>query len=240
MSICPKCQSQNRDGASACRICGSPLSVAGGGPRMCPSGRHPMDPSWSECPYCRNAGGVPVNSPSHRPPTMVESDSGSGGRRRTMMEEGAGPAPISPPKPGGGRRGPTKFMAEGDAPSTGSEGQPKPAPAAVRKVVAVMVTYSWKPEGQVFAVYEGRNHIGSAPECEVSLASDPQMSSKHATIIYRAGAFMLDDAGSMNGTFLEELDVLEKARVHNYSHLRTGATQWIFIIIQPESASAAE
>lgn len=124
-------------------------------------------------------------------------------------------------------------MTEGQEPPVG-DGLAKPHPVIVRKIVAIMVTYSWKPEGEVFPVYEGRNLIGSAPECEVSITSDPQMSGKHATLIFRGGIFLLDDASSMNGTYLDDEDVLEKVRLANYAQIRTGATQWIFVIIAPE------
>jgi pSer/pThr/pTyr-binding forkhead associated (FHA) protein len=131
------------------------------------------------------------------------------------------------------KRGSTKFMTEGQEPSA-LGGQAKPQPGAIRKIVALLVSYSWKPEGEVFPIFEGRNLIGSALECEVCIGSDPQMSGKHATLIFRSGIFLLDDASSMNGTFLDEEDVLEKVRLGNYAHIRTGATQFVFIVINPE------
>jgi len=237
MSLCPQCQSQNRDGAAICRTCGTPLVAKG--PRMCPSGRHPMDPSWTDCPYCRNAG-APQEVGAGRPRTMVEPEAPAGrGRQRTMIEEsGGGPAPLLQPQ-GQSRRGGTKFMSEG-AESAPPDPLAVSRPVAVRKIVAVLATYSWKPEGQVFPIYEGRNFIGSSTECEVSLGSDPQMSGKHATLIYRNGIFMLDDANSMNGTFLNELDVLEKQRLTNYVQFRTGATVWQFIVIDPAGMAAGQ
>jgi len=157
-----------------------------------------------------------------------------------MLEEPSGariqgPPPAAPPG-GAKRRSSTKFMPEAnqEEPST-----PRPA-AVTRKMVALLVTYSWREGGQVFPVFEGRNFIGSAEDCEISLGSDPQMSGKHSTIIYRGGIFLLDDANSMNGTFLEEDDVLEKARLTNYSNIRTGATHWRFIIIDPLEGTTHE
>jgi len=188
-----------------------------------------MDPSWSECPYCKNAGATSVPA-SARPRTMMESDSAVPLRRDEVPA--GGPAPVLPPMVRAKRSG-TKFMTEGQETPT-LDGLARPHPVAVRKIVALLATYSWKPEGEIFPVFEGRNLIGSAPECEVSIGSDPQMSGKHATLIFRSGTYLLDDASSMNGTFLEEEDVVEKVRLSNYAHIRTGATQWIFILINPE------
>lgn len=218
MSNCPKCQSTNREGASICRICGTPLGAPKAGPRMCPAGRHPMDPSWTECPYCRTAAAA-----APRNPTMMEGTSAPA----APAAPAGGPAPVPPPvvRP---RRSGTQFMPEGvDAPTA--------APAPARKIVAILATWSWKPEGQIFPVYEGRNLIGGAPECEIRMEADPQMSGRHATLVHRGGVFLLDDASSMNGTFLEGSDVLEKTRLANYANIRTGATHWRFVILDPEA-----
>ena len=239
MSTCASCHSDNRDGAKNCRICGKPLSS--GGARMCPSGRHPMDPSWSECPYCRNAGSSSGSAGSNRGQTLLEAPgAGASGNRRTMLEAPPSPGFQGPPPalpPGSSkRRGATKFMPEGNQEEPGAI---RPV-APTRKMVALLVTYSWREGGQVFPVFEGRNLIGSSEDCEICMGSDPQISGKHATIIFRAGVFLLDDATSMNGTFLEEVDVLEKVRLKNYCNIRTAATNWRFIIIDPAGLAVHE
>jgi hypothetical protein len=217
MAICSKCKTNNREGAAVCRVCGQALVKAAPGPRMCAAGLHPMDPSWTDCPYCRN-------TPAPKAPQ------GEALRHKTVSEKPLqGPPPAAPPTPRGGRRAATQFMAETPevtAPETSR-------PHAARKIVAILVTRSWKPEGQLFALFEGRNFIGSDPSCEILLDTDPQMSGKHATIVYRGGTFLLDDANSMNGTFLEGRDVLEKTILENYANIRTGATNWTFIAISP-------
>lgn len=208
-----------------CRNCGQALADTSIGTRMCPTGRHPMDPSWMDCPYCKNAGGSTVKLPG------VQDSLEAMGRRRTVAEDGTGvppgPAPVEPPTKG--RRGATKFMSDDVIPS----GKTIPEPS--REIVAILATYSWKPEGQVFPIFEGRNYLGSGSDCEVSITSDPQMSNQHSTIVYRGGTFLLDDASSMNGTFLGDQDVVDKVRLGNYDRIRTGATQWVFIMIRPEA-----
>jgi pSer/pThr/pTyr-binding forkhead associated (FHA) protein len=111
-----------------------------------------------------------------------------------------------------------------------------PAPGPVRKAVALLVTYTWRPEGQVMLLREGRNYIGSDPECEIFLPDDPQISGKHATIVYRGTDFWIDDEKSMNGTFVDGDCVEEKRRLPNYARITTGGTVWTFIMIEPPGA----
>ena len=54
-----------------------------------------------------------------------------------------------------------------------AEGAPAtPSVAKDRKIVGILVTYSWTPEGQVFPVREGRNFIGRDRECEICVPDD--------------------------------------------------------------------
>src|SRR6185295_14435665 len=133
--------------------------------RLCPAGRHAMDPGWQVCPYC-------ASESSNRADTTHRS---------------ADPAAE--------KRGATVF---------GAEGEPS------RRIVGVLVTYTWRPDGEIFPVREGRNLLGSSPECEIRIATDPRMSARHACIVHRPGGFWIDDEKSMNGTFLGEESVDEK------------------------------
>lgn len=99
----------------------------------------------------------------------------------------------------------------------------------------MLVTYSWRAEGQVFPVYEGRNYIGSESDCEICVTTDRQLSSRHAAIFFRGGSFEISDEKSMNGTFVNNKNVpLTGASLGNYMTIKTGATIWRFIIIEPE------
>jgi pSer/pThr/pTyr-binding forkhead associated (FHA) protein len=93
----------------------------------------------------------------------------------------------------------------------------------------VLVTYTWKPEGQLFPVREGRNYVGRDPECEICLPNDTQMSSRHATIVYRGTDFWIADAESMNGTLVNGESTEEKRRLPDGAAIRTGATLWRFV-----------
>jgi hypothetical protein len=123
-----------------------------------------------------------------------------------------------------------------------SAGEPRlqgssPGGRAGRKIVGVLITYSWRPEGQVFPVYEGRNLIGREPKCEVCLPEDPALSSENSHITFRQ-RFMLGDMMSMSGTDLNGEPVEEQFRpLGNYARIRTGSTHWIFIVVDPQPAS---
>src|SRR5206468_10214993 len=57
--------------------------------------------------------------------------------------------------------------------------------AAGRRIVGVLVTYTWKPEGQLFALREGRNLIGRDPDqCEIAVPDDSALSARNTIISY--------------------------------------------------------
>lgn len=259
---CPKCHTTNRPEAKFCLSCNYALSESSGaGPVLCPAGRHPMDPAWSSCPYCSGtqevitpallADAPTVGISTHIPPLPNQP-----GKKRapTEIENQGGmsspPVPPVPPVPlaassspaeGGSGRKKTEYGG-GDNPSIPTERISPQAPQAPqapqpggRRICAVMVTYSWRAEGQVFPVYEGRNYIGSEADCEICLTTDRQLSGRHAAIFFRGGSFEIADEKSMNGTFVNNKNVpLTGASLGNYMTIKTGATLWRFIIIEPE------
>jgi hypothetical protein len=190
-----------------------------------------MDPGWDECPYCKVGGEGTVGAPSRRA-TVLETPPRGG----TVPESGpsasiaspAFPAAPAPPAGSGGRRR-TRFMPGADQ----GEGAAASSRPDARRIVALLVTYTWVPGGEVFPIREGRNYLGSDPDCEIRVRSDPQVSGRHATLIYRGKDFWIDDEKSMNGTYVDGEVVEQRRRLDNYAQLRTGATVWTFIAIQP-------
>lgn len=75
---------------------------------------------------------------------------------------------------------------------------------ATRKLVGWIVSYSIDELGIDFRLYEGKNAIGSNPDCEITVFNDKSVSGKHATVLFRAGVFMIKDEFSTNGTFLND------------------------------------
>ena len=182
--------------------------------RYCPAGRHPMDPGWEVCPYCASES---------------SKQQGNDATRRSIDPISLSPA-LSPGRGGlpdggealGEREGRTVF---------GSEGKPP------RRVVGVLVTYTWQPQGEVFLVREGSNFLGSSSECEIRVSADPRMSTRHACIVHRPGGFWIDDEKSMNGTLVDGELVKEKRRLPESAVIRTGGTVWRFAALQPPPES---
>ena len=179
----------------------------------CPAGRHPMDPGWEVCPYCASES----------------SKKGGDATYRSVGEPAAG-EPAAPP-------GPATPVSDSGRTVFGTEGE-QPA----RRVVGVLVTWTWRPEGELFPVREGSNLLGSSPECEARISTDPRMSGRHASIVVRPGGFWIDDENSMNGTFLNGELVEERRRLPGSAVIRTGETVWRFTALEtpPETGTRTE
>jgi hypothetical protein len=107
-----------------------------------------------------------------------------------------------------------------------------------RKIVGVLVTYSWSPEGQVFPVREGRNFIGRDRECEICIPDDQTLSARNSHITFRQN-FVIGDMVSMTGTDLDGVPIEEQFHsLNNYSTIRAGSTYFTFIAIKPPGAGA--
>jgi hypothetical protein len=200
-----------------------------------------MDPSWgTDCVYCKQLSDSPVDpSPVVSKLPTVEEDFAkpSPGRGRKTEVVNLPTAELEPVPSGPRSRRPTEVISEQSTKTNrGVIGEQ-------RKIVGVLLTYSWKPEGQIFPIREGRNRIGSdADECDIVLPEDANLSRKHATIMYRAmgsRTFQISDELSMNATLVDG-EVLEGPKpLRNYSTIKTGSTVWTFIAaVAPTSAAA--
>jgi hypothetical protein len=102
-------------------------------------------------------------------------------------------------------------------------------------VVGILVTYSWKPDGEIFAVREGRNLIGRDPDCDICVAVDQTLSGRNSHITFRT-SFVVGDLVSMKGTDLNGEPIEEQFRsLPNYSSIRAGSTHFTFIAINPSA-----
>lgn len=208
MKACPKCNTQNADTARFCIQCREYLRPE---PRKCSNG-HVMDPTWAECNICKNQ---------------------AGGERRSQAEVPAPPPPPPPAPPGApkGRRV-TRFIAPGM--DTSAPATPGPR-AGERRIVGVLITYTWKPEGQLFPLREGRNLIGRDKEqCEIAVPEDTTLSSTNTHITFRKN-FVIGDMVSMSGTDVDGEPIEQQFQpLQNYATIRTGSTYWTFIAAQPD------
>jgi hypothetical protein len=257
MKICPNpsCLTDNLDTALFCKICATPLQQSAG--RTCPSGRHTMDPSWTECIYCKQqnidpsaaSAGVPG-----RAPTVVEGQ-GAPPRPVPPPRQPAPDGPLPPRQPGMPAPPPPRMQPQAPAgvprqktvfdPAAGRTEergtQPPPQVARARRIVGVLISYSWLPEGKIFPVLEGRNLIGRDQECEVCIPEDKTMSGRNSHVTWREGTFTMGDLVSMTGTSLNGVNIQESFHsLENYASIRAGSTYFTFIAAAPAEAPDAQ
>lgn len=222
MKYCSKCGNMVQETDRACGQCGTVIDQS-----VIPGGTRVRTPTVVE----GSPSATPAASRSDYRPTPPPPRSISGQMPMPSSPPGTISAAASPPTAtlGPARRGKTVYM-----PAGGQEGAAQIGPAApARRVLAVLVTYSWKPEGQVFPIREGRNLIGRGEECEVCLPEDTSLSQVNTHITYRQN-FTIGDAVSMNGTDLNGQPVEEQYRtLTNLSLIRAGSTQFIFVVVDP-------
>src|SRR5262245_35220864 len=103
MKACPKCMQENDDSAKFCILCRSPFGASEA--PTCARG-HIMDPTWTECAYCKaeNAAG-PVKTSAEAP-----------GRSKTVVEEvGEVSRPLGKPQQASGGPGSTASSSTSSA-----------------------------------------------------------------------------------------------------------------------------
>ncbi len=179
--------------------------------------------SVSSVPVDANAGGANLGD--------------SGLRRRTVFagSGSSGEAPVANFGAGSG-----SSSGSGSPPRTPlASGSRRPQTVAVdpgRKIVGVLITYSWQESGQVFPVLEGRNLIGKDPDqCDICIPQDATLSAVNSFITYRRH-FLIGDKVSMSGTDVDGEPIEQEfVPLRNYAKIRTGSTYWTFVCIQPPS-----
>ena len=181
-----------------------------------------MDPNWVTCPYCE--GEQHANQKTRDPLVAVAAE------RKTSVG--------NIPHQGGGGRRETKGM-----PSVPQNQASRHVGAGdTRRIVGTLITYTWRPEGILYPIREGKNYIGSGetssevvPEpCHIHIPEDGRMSGEHALILCRHGAYEIIDQRSSNGTFLNHtmLRANNSTEIPNYGEIQTGSTVFTFIQIE--------
>lgn len=112
-----------------------------------------------------------------------------------------------------------------------------------RKIVGILLTFTWQPQGQMFPVREGKNFIGSDKvysdashqDCDIQIQQDERMSGEHVLILCRGGVYEIIDQTSSNGTFLsgEMLPANQSKKLKNYAEIKAGSTLFTFIKVTP-------
>jgi hypothetical protein len=224
MIKCKVCFATNPDSAVVCSVCKATLDKPAAAK---PPVRRPTMPEATEAPQRRATVFEDLNAAT---PGGGVTNAGQ-----------AGPAQQAEKAPAGGnppQRRVTVFDPSGMS-GPGAKGaaaeQAKALPtAAGRKIVGVLVTYSWSDQGQIFPICEGRNRIGSDPsQCDIAIPQDDTLSAVNSHIVFRK-SFTIGDDVSMGGTDVDGEPVeIAFVPLRNYARIRTGSTHWTFIAVQP-------
>jgi FHA domain len=131
----------------------------------------------------------------------------------------APPAPAAPPAP------PVPGGPAGLAPDEVTQVLNKPV--SITAVVAWLVVVDGPLRGEDFRLPTGTVRLGLNPTCEIQLTGDTFISSQHAEISFRSGAYWLRDLGSTNGLFVNEVKVSEVA-LNDGDQVKAGRTSLIY------------
>ena len=101
-----------------------------------------------------------------------------------------------------------------------------------KRLVGFLVTYSLLPNGDFFALYEGKNLIGRDEAANVCIQGDSNISERHLSILYRNvdRKFKFKDEQSSNGTFIND-ELTDEGELKNLDVIRVGATRLLFMEI---------
>ena len=153
--------------------------------KTCPMG-HYYDPSMNACPYCPKQDDN-VNSDATR--TVSDNAYTNSTHDKTQVY-------ITDSENKGNDSMGEKTVIVSNSAKGSSASRP------IRKLVGWLVTYTNSPSGVDYKIYEGRNVIGSGGSNDIVISNDSTISSKHLTILYRAGEFLFEDELSTNGSFI--------------------------------------
>jgi hypothetical protein len=81
--------------------------------------------------------------------------------------------------------------------------------------------------GEAFALGAGATEVGRSPDCDIFL-DDVTVSRRHAVITESSGQFVIEDLGSLNGTFLNRRRI-ERAPLADDDELQIGKYRLVFL-----------
>jgi hypothetical protein len=161
-----------------------------------------MDEGWADCPYCVKTG-------------YRSGPAGDLGKTRPEFGD---------------------TQPEGKAPSAAASAaaayDPRktvPLPSIKRApVVGWLVAMNGTQKGEDFRLRDGKNTLGSEPGAEI-LVQDPAVSSRHASINYKDGKFVITDLDSTNGTFVNDAEeAVSRIDLKDNDLIRVGETTFKF------------
>jgi hypothetical protein len=97
---------------------------------------------------------------------------------------------------------------------------------AQKQVVGWIVAQSGNHKGQDFRLYDGKNVVGTAANCDI-VVTDPYLSARHCTIRYDNGNFVVIDLDSRNGTYVNQKKISKEDLIDNDT-VRLGKSEFKF------------
>jgi hypothetical protein len=82
--------------------------------------------------------------------------------------------------------------------------------------------------GEHFTPQGERTTIGRSPDCDIFL-DDVTVSRKHAVLVHENDAFLIEDQGSLNGTFLNRRRIESAERLENGDEVQIGKYKLSFL-----------
>jgi len=111
---------------------------------------------------------------------------------------------------------------QGAGPTTATPGEPAPArPAPARTGPTRLAVTSGPLRGTTLPLASSGILIGRAPACTLVL-DDEYTSSRHARVFPQYGEWYVEDLGSTNGTFVDEMRIIEPTAVPPGVPVRVG------------------
>jgi pSer/pThr/pTyr-binding forkhead associated (FHA) protein len=93
--------------------------------------------------------------------------------------------------------------------------------------IGLLVVKRGPNAGSRFAMGTGKTTIGRHPDSDIFL-DDVTVSRRHAEINHDGAAFMVNDVGSLNGTYLNR-ERIERAEMHSGDELQIGKFRLVFL-----------
>jgi hypothetical protein len=203
--------------------------------KTCSNGHNYDSSLYSTCPYCPkgNTGEKTImNNPYQDNAPTVLNNAGNSEKTRIVSAGGYGNEDKTKPYQGVTPENKTnvpnstKIVVPDE--ESGQLGQ-----VQTRKLVGFLVSYTLNAQGKSFKLYEGKNLIGADPTCDIVISSDPGVSGKHITILYRSGKFRFKDEFSTNATFVNGAEI-EEGYLENQDIIKIGKTKFAFMAIPLE------
>lgn len=212
MIVCPNCSHQNPDGAVQCEACYTPL------PAMinCPSCGATVQSDASFCGQC-GFNLKAAQAPEGSPPAMSNSTTAP----EFDLPDLVTPDPLIEPEP---LSTPVPDSAPPPPPPEASSAPPPPPPPEPSKGGAPMQTQLQTQTAslvhiqtdtllelpqQLNVIHMGKPNDRIPPDIDVSGFPDSEIVSRiHADIRVEADAYYIEDVGSSNGTYINNLPLL--------------------------------